>query len=156
MNKKIMYEKINRIVKNVLYEQINEDLNQYVPKKAFKMVEKLNAQLKELKELTNQEYPELLDTSMNMEDFTEITSNIVIQNGCMMWTEKDTMMDKTSTQKWNIVIYEDGQYWFDEYTFKDMTSYFKDGIKKAIKYYKEYNADYDDDEQKQQEFRNKL
>ena len=44
------------------------------------------------------------------------------------------------------------QYWFDEYDFKDQIKYLRGGIKKAIKYFKEYNIEWDDDENKRENF----
>lgn len=154
MNKRRLFEHIHRIVKNVVNEQVGGNLNDYVPKKAFKMVEKVNSELAQLKQMTQTENAELLDTSTGVEIFYEIIGNVSIENGCLTWIEKGGYgNDKISKESWNIVRYDDYEgYWFDEYGFKEQISSIRSGIRKATKYFKEYDTDYDDDENKRSQF----
>ena len=148
-----LYEKIHRLVESVINEELGTDMNQYVPKKAFRMVEKINAELRQLKEMTQEEYPELLDTSSGIENFYQIISDVVIEDGHLRWTEREPFSGKIIEEDWNLIREDDEDgYWFDDYDFKDQISYFRSGIKKAIKYFKEYNPDWDDDEQKHEDF----
>ena len=156
MTHNILRRRIQNIVESILKEEIGGDMNQYIPKKAFKMVEKVNMELRQLKEMTGEEYPELLDTSSGTEVFFKVISDVTIENGCLKWTEESGetwKKDRISEEKYNLVRYdEDEGYWFDEYDFKDQMSYLRGGIKKAIKYFKEYNIEWDDDENKRNEF----
>lgn len=142
-------------VKRILNEN-DSDLNQYIPKKAFRTVEKINNELRELKKMTGEEYPELLDTSSGSEIFFKIISDVTIENGCLKWMEESSdtwRSNRISQEKWNLVRYDEEEgYWFDEYDFKDQISYIRSGIKKAIKYFKEYNPEWDDDESKREDF----
>lgn len=144
------------IVESVINEEFGTDLNSYVPKKAFKMVDKVNVELSQLKQLTGDEYPEILDTSSGVEMFIQIISDVVIENGHLKWTEKGGSYhdwDKVSIEDWNLVRDDEVEgYWFDEYEFKDQISYLRSGIKKAIKYFKEYNPDWDDNDGKREKF----
>ena len=146
---------ISESVKRILNEN-DADLNQYVPKKAFRTVEKINNELRELKEMTGEEYPELLDTSTGSETFFKIISDVTIENGCLKWTEESTetwKKDRISQERWNLVRYDEEEgYWFDDYDFKDQIKYIRGGIKKAIKYFREYNIEWDDDENKRENF----
>ena len=146
---------ISESVRRILNED-DSDLNQYVPKKAFRTVEKVNNELRELKELTGEEYPELLDTSSGSEIFFKIISDVTIENGCLKWTEESNetwKKDRISQEKWNLVRYDEEEgYWFDDYDFKDQIKYLRGGIRKAIKYFKEYNIEWDDDENKRENF----
>ena len=149
-------ERIDRIIRDVLKESIEEDKNRYIPKKVFNMVNKLNAELRSLKEMTGEEYPELLDTSTGSEVFFYIIDEIVIDDGCMVWTEKGNSYfdyDEISEERINLVRYDDDEgYWFDEYEYKDAVKYIRSGIRKAIKYFKEYDPEWDDDDNKRDEF----
>ena len=145
---------ISESVNRILNEEISEDMNQYVPKKAFRMIDKVNNELRQLKELTGDEYPELLDTSTGAESFYAIVSDVVIENGHMKWYEKEPYSGKIHVEDWNLIRKYDGEedYWFDDDDFKDQVSYLRSGIKKATKYFKEYNPDWDDDENKHERF----
>ena len=140
-------------VKKLLRES-DLDLNQYIPKKAFKMVEKVNNELRQLKDMTQEEYPELLDTSTGSEIFFKIISNVTIENGCLKWMEESNEFwkkDRISEQNWNLLRYDEEEgYWFDEYTFKDQMSYLRGGN------FKEYNPEWDDDENKRENFLDNL
>jgi len=142
-------------VKKALMES-DLDLNQYIPKKAFKMVEKVNNELRQLKEMTQEEYPELLDTSTGSEIFFKVISDLTIENGRLKWTEESNEMwkkNRISEEDWNLVRYDEEEgYWFDEYEFKDQISYLRSCIKKAIKYFNEYNPEWDEDENKREDF----
>ena len=146
---------ISESIRRILNED-DSDLNQYVPKKAFRTVEKVNNELRELKELTGEEYPELLDTSSGSEIFFKIISDVRIEDGCLKWTEESNEIwkkDRISQESWNLVRYDEEEgYWFDDYDFKDQIKYLRGGIKKAIKYFKEYNIEWDDDENKRENF----
>lgn len=153
MDRNRLYENIHRIVESVLNEELGGDMNQYIPKKAFKMVDKINAELTQLKELTGSEYPELLDTSSGSECFFDVVSDVVIENGHMKWQEREAYTGKIHVEDWNLVREDEEEgFWFDDYDFKDQVSYLRSGIRKATKYYKEYNMEWDDDEEKQQRF----
>lgn len=149
--RRMIVESVKRII-----NENDSDLNQYIPKKAFRTVEKINNELRELKEMTGEEYPELLDTSSGTEIFFKIFSDVTIENGCLKWMEESSdnwRNDGISQEKWNLVRYDEEEgYWFDEYAFKDQISYIRSGIKKAIKYFKEYNPEWDDDENKRENF----
>lgn len=153
--KQLIYESVRRIL-----SENADDLNQYIPKKAFKMVEKVNNELRQLKEMTGEEYPELLDTSSGTEVFFKIIGDVRIEDGCLKWTEESNeywKKDRTSQESWKLVMYDEEEgYWFDDYEFKDQMSYIRGGIKKAIKYFKEYNPEWDDDEDKRETFLGKL
>ena len=142
-------------VKKALMEN-DLNLNQYIPKKAFKMVEKVNNELRQLKEMTQEEYPELLDTSTGSEIFFKVISDLTIENGRLKWTEESNEMwkkNRISEEDWNLVRYDEEEgYWFDEYEFKDQISYLRSCIKKAIKYFNEYNPEWDEDENKREDF----
>lgn len=135
-----------------------EDLNKYIPKKAFKAVEKLNVALKELARITGEENPELLDTSTGVESFFTVIGEVWIENGHIKWTQEDHEWNSRGPQQedWCVVREDDetGEIWFDEYDFKDQISYLNKCIKKAIKYFKEYNPEWDDDENKRDKFLN--
>ena len=135
-----------------------EDLNKYIPKKAFKAVEKLNVALKELAKITGEENPELLDTSTGVESFFTVIGEVWIENGHIKWTQEDHEWNSRGPQQedWCVVREDDetGEMWFDEYDFKDQISYLNKCIKKAIKYFKEYNPEWDDDENKRDKFLN--
>ena len=135
-----------------------EDLNKYIPKKAFKAVEKLNVALKELAKITGEENPELLDTSTGVESFFTVIGEVWIENGHIKWTQEDHEWNSRGPQQedWCVVREDDetGEMWFDEYDFKDQISYLNKCIKKAIKYFKEYNPEWDDDEDKRDKFLN--
>ena len=149
--RRMIIESVKRII-----NENDSDLNQYIPKKAFRTVEKINNELRELKEMTGEEYPELLDTSTGSEIFFKIISDVTIENGCLKWMEESNetwRSDRISQEKWNLVRYDEEEgYWFDEYDFKDQIKYIRSGIKKAIKYFKEYNIEWDDDENKREDF----
>lgn len=153
--KRIIIESVRRILSETV-----EDLNKYIPKKVFKMVEKVNNELRQLKDMTQEEYPELLDTSSGTEIFFKIIGDITIENGCLKWVEESSetwKKDRISEQNWNLLRYDEEEgYWFDEYTFKDQMSYLRGGIRKAIKYFKEYNPEWDDDENKRENFLDNL
>lgn len=135
-----------------------EDLNKYIPKKAFKAVEKLNIALKELARITGEENPELLDTSTGVESFFTVIGEVLIENGHIKWTQEDHEWNSKGPHQedWCVVREDDetGEIWFDEYDFKDQISYLNKCIKKAIKYFKEYNPEWDDDENKRDKFLN--
>ena len=149
--KQLIYESVRRIL-----SENADDLNQYIPKKAFKMVEKVNNELRQLKEITGEEYPELLDTSSGTEVFFKIIGDVRIEDGCLKWTEESNeywKKDRTSQESWKLVMCDEEEgYWFDDYEFKDQMSYIRGGIKKAIKYFKEYNPEWEDDEGKRENF----
>lgn len=155
LNGRELKQMIAESVKKALMES-DLDLNKYVPKKAFKAVEKVNMELRQLKEMTQEEYPELLDTSTGSEIFFKIISDVTIENGCLKWMEESNetwKKNRISEEKWNLVRYDDEEgYWFDDYDFKDQISYLRSCIKKAIKYFKEYNPEWDDDEDKRENF----
>jgi hypothetical protein len=143
---------VSEAVRHYLKEE-EENLNQYVPKKAFRAVEKINQELQDLKNMTGEEYPSLLDTSTGSESFFDVITPVTIENGRICWKERDPYRDKISDESWNCVSYdEDEGYWFDDYWFKDAIGGLKSGIKKAIKYYNEYNIEWDDDESKHDRF----
>lgn len=135
-------------------EQQN-DLNQYVPKKAFNQVKKLNANLQSLKELTDEENPELLDTSTGVESFFTIIGDVMIKNGHLRWTQDDQDYNSKGPHEedWNLIREDDEEgYWFDEYEFKDQVGYLNRCIKKAIKYFQEYTPEMDDNEEERNSF----
>lgn len=157
----IVSEAVNEAMEETMNgKQTVEDFNKYVPKKAFKMIEKINAALKELKNLTGEDYPILLSTDTGSEWFYEIRGDVTIENGVMKWVEYDTNYGrgKLHKEEWNLVREDDdeGSYWFDEYEFKDQLHYLNSGIRKAIKYFKEYNPEMDDDEKAHDKFINDL
>lgn len=136
-----------------------EDLNQYVPKKAFKTLEKLNIALKELAKATGEEHPQLLDTSSGVEFFFDILSDVKIENGVLKWVQEDHEWNSKGPhdEEWNVIRHDDDEgYWFDEYDFKDQVSYLNKCIKKAIKYFQEYSPDMDDDENARDKFLGEL
>ena len=59
-------------------------------------------------------------------------------------------------EDWCVIREDDetGEMWFDDMDFKDQISYLNKCIKKAIKYFKEYNPEWDDDEDKRDKFLN--
>lgn len=65
---KIISETLHRLLKEA-FETENTNLNQYIPKKVFKIVDKLNDELEALKEMADSQFPELLDTSTGVESF---------------------------------------------------------------------------------------
>lgn len=135
-----------------------ENLNSYIPKKAFKAVEKLNFALKELARITEEENPELLDTSSGVEFFFTVFGDVRIEDGCLKWRQEDHEFNSKGPhdEVWSVVREDEdtGEMWFDEYDFKDQVGYLNKCIKKAIKYFKEYNPDWDDDEEKRDKFLN--
>lgn len=135
---------------------MSEDLNKYVPKRAFKAVEKLNLALKELAALTDDENPELLDLSTGSESFYNIIGDVRIENGRLKWMQEDHdwFSKGPHEEDWNLIRQDDetGEIWFDDLDFKDQISGLNSGIKKATKYFKEYNPDWDDDENKRERF----
>lgn len=131
------------------------DLNQYVPKKAFNQVRKLNSNLSSLKELTDEENPELLDTSTGVESFFTIIGNVKIENGHLRWIQDDQDYNSKGPHEedWNLIREDDEEgYWFDEYEFKDQVGYLNRCIKKAIKYFQEYTPEMDDNEEERNSF----
>ena len=103
--KQLIYESVRRIL-----SENADDLNQYIPKKAFKMVEKVNNELRQLKEMTGEEYPELLDTSSGTEVFFKIIGDVRIEDGCLKWTEESNeywKKDRTSQESWKLDDDED-------------------------------------------------
>ena len=128
-----------------------EDLNKYIPKKAFKAVEKLNLALKELARITGEENPELLDTSTGVESFFTVYGEVKIENGHVQWMQEDHDWRSRGPQleDWCVIREDDktGEMWFDDMDFKDQISYLNKCIKKAIKYFKEYNPEWDDDDE---------
>lgn len=155
LNGRELKQMIAESVKKALMES-DLDLNKYVPKKVFKVVEKVNMELRQLKEMTQEEYPELLDTSTGSEIFFKIISDVTIENGHLKWTEESNEFwkkNRISEEDFNLIRYDDEEgYWFDDYVFKDQISYLRSCIKKAIKYFKEYNPEWDDDEDKRENF----
>lgn len=140
-------------------ESVKVDRNKYIPKRVFNAVAKLNQALKEFAEYTGDEYPELLDTSTGTESFFTIKSEIKIENGYITLLQQDAYNFKgPDEERWNLVREdEDGEIWFDEYEFKDTVGYLNKCLKKAIRYFKEYDPDkYDNDNNKREKFLDSL
>lgn len=148
---------INEAVRNIIKESSDTDLNQYVPKKAFKAVDKVNIELRQLSDLTGENPPQLLDMSTGSECFFNVIGDVVIDNGHLVWEEQDTYDDHPHEESWNLIRYDEEEgYWFDEYDFKDQISYLRSCIRKATKYFKEYDSDWDDNERKRNKFFNEM
>ncbi len=149
-------KQLRQIIREAITEVQNEteDLNKYIPKKAFKAVEKLNLALKELQKITGDENPELLDTSSGTESFFSMLTDVKIENGHLKWIQTDDGWKNANREEdWNVIRYDDDEgYWFDEYSFKDQIKYLNSCIKKAIKYFREYNPEMDDDEKAREQF----
>lgn len=146
------YTKVRKIIREAIMEVVQEknDMNQYVPKKCFKVVDKLNAAMKELQKLTGDEHPSLLDLSSGTEFFFDMLTDVRIENGKLKWTQLDNEYWKKNQapheEEWNLIRYdEDEGYWFDEYEFKDTISFLNKCIKRAAKYFSEYNPETMDD-----------
>lgn len=132
-----------------------DDLNKYIPKRAFNAVDKLNKALKELANLTGDENPELLDLSTGSESFFTVIGDVKLINGRLIWTQEDHdyFSKGPHEENWNVVRYDEYEgYWFDDLDFKDQISYLNSCIKKATKYFKEYDIEYDDDDEYREKF----
>lgn len=147
------YTHIRRIIREAITEAVQEqgDMNQYVPKKCFKAVEKLNAAMKELQKLTGDEHPSLLDVSSGTESFFDMLTDVRIEDGKLKWTQDDNEYWKKDNapheEEWNLVRYDEEEgYWFDEYEFKDTVGFLNKCIKRAAKYFSEYNPETMDDD----------
>lgn len=145
-------------VYEVAMEQ-NGDLNRFVPKKAFKLIDKLNLALKELATTTGEEHPQLLDMSSGVEFFFDILSDVKIENGHLKWMQSDHEWNSKGPHEedWNLICYdEDEGYWFSDSDFKDQVGYLNKCIKKAIKYFQEYSPEMDNDEKARDKFLGEL
>lgn len=135
-----------------------EDLNKFVPKRCFNKIEAINKELQELKNMTGDEYPELLDTSAGYESFTKIIGPVKIEDGCVVYTEKDDDYWRSNreptTERERIIDFDEDEqtYYFRDYEWKDVIRYFTNGIRKAKKYFLEYNPEWDEDEEKRDKF----
>jgi len=133
-----------------------ENLNKYVPNRCFKTLEKLNNELENFRQRCGEDFPTLLDTSAGTECFFEIVELPTINNGVLTWKENETF-GGTHTEEWNLVRYDDEEgYWFDNDDFKDQIGYLRSCMKKALKYFEEYDPAFDEDEEKRNSFLNGL
>lgn len=148
--------------KQIVANSSAEDMNKYVPKRCFNQVAKLNAALKELQQMTGDEYPEILDTSAGYESFIKIIGDVRIENGELIYTELDDGVGswyrkaEPSEERENLVVWDDDEqsYYFSDWGWKDTMSYLNNGVRKAKKYFQEYNPDWDEDEEQRGRFLN--
>ena len=151
-----------RLIKGKELTSVNEgiendiDLNTYVPKKAFVAVQKFNRKLNDFRQYTGNDNEEILDTSSGTEWFFWI-SELEIKNGALIYDTKDSFSKKVERESWNFVREdEDEGYWFDMYDFAEHMKYLNKCLNKAIKYFKEYNPDFDDNEKARNNFLSEL
>ena len=150
-------ETINRVV-----ESNAEDLNKFVPKRCFKKVEAINKELQDLKNMTGDEYPEILDTSAGYESFTKILSPVRIENGEIIYTEEDNdywHSDRKPSEERSCIVdfdEEEQTYYFRDYEYKDVVDYLTKGVRKAKKYFLEYNPEWDENDTKRENFFNEM
>lgn len=153
---------IQEAVRNAIFESDNcGDLNTYVPKKAFKAVDKLNKELNDYRTITGEDVPDLYDNSSTIigESFG-IVGDISIVDGCLVWIEQKlnyhTSKLEQSEEKWSLVRDYEGEIWFDGDELNDHIKYIRGCIRRGVKMFKEYNPEYDDDEEKAEKFFDEL
>lgn len=159
---RINYEHALLTIKNIIQENIkniiadSNDLNQYIPKKFFNALNKFKQEYTNALQIID-EYP-LLDTSTGLESFYKI-DNIQINNGILTYVLNYDDYQKTSfNEKINLVLYDDDykEFYFNEDEAKEFLNDIKKALKKGIKYFKEYNPSYDDNEGQRENFLNNL
>lgn len=149
---------LKKFIKESIRHMISEsnDLNSLIPKKFFNTLNKFKQEYENALQIMD-EYP-LLDTSTGIESFYRI-DNIQINNGVLTYTLNYDDYQKTRyDEKVNLILYDEDykEYYFNEDDAKEFLSDIKKGLKKGIKYFKEYNPSYDDNEEQRDNFINNL
>lgn len=149
-----LIESLQYLIKESIKSVID---NNYIPKTFINAVNKFKNDYQNAVLYTNDEFP-LLDTSTGAESFYQI-KNMNIDNG--QWTYTIVYNDFNNTtfnEKINLILFDDDDktFYFNKEDAKSYLSDLKRDLKKGLKYFKEYNPSYDDNEEQRNNFLNNI
>ena len=149
-----LFNKLKPIVKESVSNVINDKI---IPKSFINAINKFKQEYIQTVQKIDDDFP-MLDTSSGIESFYQV-NDMEIKDGKWTYTLVYDDYNKTTYhESINLIVFDedDKMFYFNGDDAKSYLSDLKRDLKKGIKYFKEYNPSFDDNDEQRDNFLNNL
>lgn len=154
MQNEDLFNKLRPIIKESINNVIDDRI---IPKSFINAINKFKQEYIQTVQKIDDDFP-MLDTSSGLESFYQV-KDMEIKDGKWTYTLIYDDYNKTTYhESINLVVFDedDKTFYFNGEYAKSCLSDLKKDLKKGIKYFKEYNPSFDDNEEQRNNFLNNL
>lgn len=154
MQNEDLFNKLRPIIKESINNVIDDRI---IPKSFINAINKFKQEYIQTVQKIDDDFP-MLDTSSGLESFYQV-KDMEIKDGKWTYTLVYDDYNKTTYhESINLVVFDedDKRFYFNGEYAKSCLSDLKKDLKKGIKYFKEYNPSFDDNENQRNNFLNNL
>lgn len=154
MQNEDLFNKLRPIIKESINNVIDDRI---IPKSFINAINKFKQEYIQTVQKIDDDFP-MLDTSSGLESFYQV-KDMEIKDGKWTYTLIYDDYNKTTYhESINLVVFDedDKRFYFNGEYAKSCLSDLKKDLKKGIKYFKEYNPSFDDNEEQRNNFLNNL
>lgn len=154
MQNEDLFNKLRPIIKESINNVIDDRI---IPKSFINAINKFKQEYIQTAQKIDDDFP-MLDTSSGLESFYQV-KDMEIKDGKWTYTLIYDDYNKTTYhESINLVVFDedDKTFYFNGEYAKSCLSDLKKDLKKGIKYFKEYNPSFDDNEEQRNNFLNNL